>query len=638
MPNLNVTQISERLAVTKEVNPLLSALFRLPTAVTWNRLEGRPRSDDLTRPLRAEVRDPAWMLARQWQFGEFQGEDAGMATQAKLAMESVPVTRIKIADAPSGPYDPTTPIEFLVERQVVEPDLMMGLYIGRRWLRKLADEFEVGDALLASFGANYVVKEPKQNGTDLDSIKLQSHREELLLRLALAKRSLDGAALIADINNAVANGKAPSDVFTDKGVAIGAAQAAVVDGVATDLKSWFDGLFGAPAAAAPCWNPRRLEYDFALAAAEADGTQTQLKADQFPGGSVDWYSFDAAPAAAEQGVSAAVPEKVFKAFVPARVNFAGLPNMRWWEFEDSRVGFGLTTASKTDLAKILLAEFGLLFSNDWFIIPCRASVGTLIESKGIVVTDNFGLNTLVEPVAKRHRELDLAGNWSMWTIARCDQPGQVDPRLFVAPALDHVQESKAVDEVLFLRDEMANLVWGVETVIPDALGGGRDARLAAKLLTKSILTAYPPPEPAEDDLSDVPVKYQLMGYVPENWIPLVAVKLEGETNASNLLQGAMPRVPAINPELKDGKPVLENSVVLPRGTILARDPVSEPNLIHEEEILRDGLVVKRTFRQARWSKGQTFGWNALKKQNGRGEGSSGLAFDQIIEKPPTKNQ
>ena len=85
------------------------------------------------------------------------------------------------------------------------------------------------------------------------------------------------------------------------------------------------------------------------------------------------------------------------------------------------------------------------------------------------------------------------------------------------------------------------------------------------------------------------------------------MKLQGETAESNLLQGAMPRVPAIEPALDAaGKPILSNNVVLPRGTILARDPVANPKLIHEEEILRDGIVVRRTFRRARWNRGQTF--------------------------------
>ena len=44
-----------------------------PTVGLWNRLEGRPRTTDFDRALRVEVRDPLWMLTRQWQLREFRG-------------------------------------------------------------------------------------------------------------------------------------------------------------------------------------------------------------------------------------------------------------------------------------------------------------------------------------------------------------------------------------------------------------------------------------------------------------------------------------------------------------------------------------------------------------------------------------
>ena len=44
---------------------------------TWQRLEPLPSSDDLDSGLRAEIADPLWLLARQRQFGEFRGDDAG---------------------------------------------------------------------------------------------------------------------------------------------------------------------------------------------------------------------------------------------------------------------------------------------------------------------------------------------------------------------------------------------------------------------------------------------------------------------------------------------------------------------------------------------------------------------------------
>src|SRR5438874_2611511 len=54
----------------------------LPLVRGWNRLEGRPRSEDFERSLKAEVRDPLWFLTRQWQFGEFEGDDAGSPIDA----------------------------------------------------------------------------------------------------------------------------------------------------------------------------------------------------------------------------------------------------------------------------------------------------------------------------------------------------------------------------------------------------------------------------------------------------------------------------------------------------------------------------------------------------------------------------
>jgi hypothetical protein len=315
------------------------------------------------------------------------------------------------------------------------------------------------------------------------------------------------------------------------------------------------------------------------------------------------------------------------------VHFHGAPNARWWEFEDNRVGFGLTSAAKTDLVKMLLAEFGLVFSNDWFIIPFAAKVGTLVDTKGIVVTDNFGFNTLVEPTAKRHAERGFAGTWSMWTLSRRDQPGSVDSRFFLASSLAKSLESRPVDEVVFLRDEMANLVWGVETISPGPLGGGRDARGAAKQLRDAITKVYPVIHQLVDG-SDVLLAYQLMGRVPEDWIPFVSVRLKDAATSTAFLQGAMPRTPPIEPVRDNAGPVLAHNVVLPRGTILARNPVENPNVINEEEILRGGAVVKRTFEQARWSDGSTWNWSGRKKRSGRGEGSSGLAFDQVALRKP----
>ena len=62
----------------------------------WARIEPRPRGHDFDRTLQARVEDPLWMLTRQWQFGEFHGEDAGSAVMTTLAHRSSPITEIKV--------------------------------------------------------------------------------------------------------------------------------------------------------------------------------------------------------------------------------------------------------------------------------------------------------------------------------------------------------------------------------------------------------------------------------------------------------------------------------------------------------------------------------------------------------------
>ena len=74
----------DRIPVIENMSAVLEAQFALPTITYWNRLESRPRADNFERALRAEVRDPLWMLCKQWQMGEFQGDDAGSPVKVKV--------------------------------------------------------------------------------------------------------------------------------------------------------------------------------------------------------------------------------------------------------------------------------------------------------------------------------------------------------------------------------------------------------------------------------------------------------------------------------------------------------------------------------------------------------------------------
>ena len=67
------------------------ARFNTPVISNRNRLEGVPRTEDFDRGLRAEIHDPLWMLSRQWQMGEFEGEDRGAAVTVQVKANHGPV-------------------------------------------------------------------------------------------------------------------------------------------------------------------------------------------------------------------------------------------------------------------------------------------------------------------------------------------------------------------------------------------------------------------------------------------------------------------------------------------------------------------------------------------------------------------
>src|SRR5687768_17327636 len=68
----------------------------------------------------ARLHDPLWLLARQWQFGEFQAEDTGSAARVRIESEQAPITRYRAGNgAPADFYVAEAPLETLVEREEI---------------------------------------------------------------------------------------------------------------------------------------------------------------------------------------------------------------------------------------------------------------------------------------------------------------------------------------------------------------------------------------------------------------------------------------------------------------------------------------------------------------------------------------
>lgn len=173
-------------------------------------------------------------------------------------------------------------------------------------------------------------------------------------------------------------------------------------------------------------------------------------------------------------------------------------------------------------------------------------------------------------------------------------------------------QGPATEEVTFLRDEMANMVWGVETRVPDGLGGGRDGAAAARRLTDALGGEVPAAASG--------LRYQLSTTVPRNWIPFRPVQVPLNTHATRLQRGWMPRL------VPPGR-------VRPVTSILAAgvqgDDQVTPYFINEEEVPRSGVRVRAAMSRARWADGSIVIWNFRQVLCDRGEGNSRLRFDLL---------
>ena len=195
--------------------------------------------------------------------------------------------------------------------------------------------------------------------------------------------------------------------------------------------------------------------------------------------------------------------------IPAPVNFRGAPASRFWEFEDARVDYGRIATGPADLPHMLLIEFANSFGNDWYVIPVELEIGTLCRTRSLVVTDTFGVRTLI----KSNSESGLPHSaWRMFQLSY-QRPSDSPPLtpapnlFFLPPSLARSIDGKPMEEVLFLRDEMANMAWGVERLIENSLEQPLNRYESAARASASQLLV-----PADG----VPV-YRLASKVPEYW-------------------------------------------------------------------------------------------------------------------------
>lgn len=592
-----------------------------PDMLAYVRYEPVTVARKLNPTLKAEVHDALWMLTQQYRIGEFQGQDGGTLSKARIQTQSTKINRFKSRHGQVEEYDEKVPLEAKIERLPLREDLGMRLELGNIWSKLVAktypdDILKILAAFLGDFPIDPLTDDPAQN----------SNKVAVRVRSLVTKKSIDGIKLY-------------------KYFKTGGTVAAIISGFSL-LESkiqvflnWVDNTYYTPQNDDEnSWSENNLEYACSVSAPltpDADSNQHVLLADRYKRGDLDWYSFDLDPDAdyklEETGFTInngdAIMETETFSYIPSNIEFKGMPTDKWWEFEDRNIDLSKMVTQQSDIAKMVIMEFGLIYSNDWFIIPHPITDSSITSVNGLVVTDVFG----------RHFRINRAGTndeqewcrWDMYNISqRNTEARKTFGKLLSVPRIKNRMESAPLEKVMFLRDEMANMIWGVEEIVPNELFAGMDGKNAyLELLDYLDETLPPPPDPPEYVANSALHRFRISNSVPENWIPFIAAKQAANEHGGRdvmMQRAAMLRYVDDN---------YTNEVIRPRTDILSIGVAeNQPYFINEEIVGRSGFIVTSGFQRARWYDGKVFTWLGRTVKEGRGEGNSGLKFDILADK------
>ena len=565
-----------------------------PSITSWNRLEPRPRSDSITRSLAAQVRDPLWILTRQWQFGEFQGQDAASPAWVQFQARFSEINGWTAPGGATGSYArAAAPLEAVTQNEPFTPNDAIAVELGQRFETLLAGSFAAAPGTLPVTLAELVqqFRSAWPLGTrQIDGTDQQAQR----FRRVCMGRVIDGCTLYEATRN------------TDTPPVPPIAAAAVLNVVRNTVqrwRGWVQRTLGDIARTdAPAWQPERLEYALQVAAETPTGGSATLDAHPSRDGAFEWYAFDErASSTGEQ-----LPQQFTRNLLPIGVQFRGMPHARWWQFQDRIADVGEIQSEIRELAKMVLMDFMFVHSNDWFVVPFTQAVGTLCRIDRLLVHDVFGGRTLIDRADRQEPDIDdPTRRWSMFATTAPSMPGGLADYFLLPPSAGTATLSGAtIESIRFIRDEMANMAWAIESTTENGIGKpwlGRERTRAGQPLAQSPATA--------------PLQYRIQSTVPEHWIPFVPVRISGNG------QVALERAALLRPaDEANGEP----QPILPVGRVLDQP---DPYRVREEEISRAGVTLSRTIRRTRWIDGSTHLWIARRKQAGRGEGSSGLRFD-----------
>ncbi len=606
------------------------------------RIEGRTSNDDITEALRFCVHDPLWMLARQWQLGEFRGNDCGTAMSVSC--------KIKEEDCGEIPLEPR------VEQINPEIDLMARIQSAVYFL-DLASHLKVfsGEKL----------KEFKENALKRWPIEWERYDSYALGHDATSEfeKSLNDrkTAFIHSYRHKIFDGYKLYEFLCKYKLfeRLENNDFSTVNPITSELKNTYIQWFEKKYLPADEINKHWQEKDLCYQLKDQVGIH-EMEGDRYNGGRLSWYSVDYKKP--KSGLrSDYVTRDVMS--LPTLANFASAPNRRLWQIEDRKVFMG-NSLEKQSSGNIAMMKYTTMFSNDWMLFPLDTQIGKYIELDSINVVDTFGDSITIDGNSRAGKKDTLKAfeeSWQMFTNTRVGNPSET-PRdgLYYAAQLANTLEGKPIEDIKMLRDEMSNMVWGVEEVVSDGCGSTMDAKLNAAKLTDFVDDLYktnrPKPTPkkvvfseaerpqVEQEELKADFKYLLQSTVPFNWIPFVPQRLTNVTAKERdifmlggreiiLRRGKMPCY-IWHKENEDV--AIEKIPVRPLSSILRKGIVKEENtweekplFFNEEAVQSTGIRLVKNYQRARWLDGATYNWLGIYKRLAKTEATSGLEFDVL---------
>jgi hypothetical protein len=739
-----------------------------PEYDAWLRLEPRCRSDDFSRGLEARTADPLWMLARQWQTGEFEGEDAGSPLEVELGYSTQSLDRVSLGKSGEIHELAGRSLEMMAERERPGLDPRTRVQIGQQFERFVRSELQDDDrawvqTVVRAYRDHYPLVLP--DGDEWTQTDRATRRflefmrgrvvdgEPLLLDLdysdedahlvptlgGIAEETLQSAlqklkewSILASIQPSdrflveivleslrerfefhmlLSMGRLPPRArhsFEDLKIAVSPdgqltiaqqgeyrwrvydAPRAQIYNLEPDNGKFSVFHWGFHESDPAAWRNEQLDYRFEVNPSPAEGQpeRTQLIAPSYRNGDLDWYTFNAAGGLQGSWRRHPDPDQEPIKTHPARIAVGGT-SPRWWAFEDAATDFGRLDVATPDLAKLILMEYVLIYGDDWFSVPLPVQMPGLVKidklriknvfgeyfPKGNEQEDEPGLQSarekVREAISNANRDPDEPMlRWELFTLSPVpdlkkpgvgdhpDSPGIGDV-LLIPPVAGYREESPPIEEVLFLRDEGANMVWAVECTVPNGLGRPVDgagvqrerddrqrerlenrlaeikgqlaagdlsndkrAELEAEAQEKreELTRLREGPRPSSGDAP----RYRLATTVPAHWIPFIPTNATAylvDYAGMRLRRAQMLR----NTDDEEPSPIPAMSRLLELDT----DPLL---WLEEAAVPRSGLCVQLTAQRLRWVDGKTYVWLGRKVLTGRGEGSSGLRFDMLAQR------